>query len=527
MPNLTFVGSSPDTQQSQPARMRPIPKWFWLVCLLIFAIAVQNFVYMLLNVLNPIQTDYSEVLVVRGVQRIMHNPALAATYSFNTSFYNATDLEYPPVFPYLAAGLGAVGNFLWGSHDPAGFLSPLYGARLLTLLGLGWSVFLIYRLVNLFQTSRLISFTAASLFFCFYPVFKWGSTGRVDALGLAFVLTGLYVVGRAELTHTFSFVGTILLKALPLFTLAFFTKQSLVAAPLALMLYLFWAGRRREAVFFGVAGVLLNSLILAVLTLLTEGRYPYFLTVERFTPFSVAQVFQTVGVFLIFYWPLLLVAYYLLWKRFRASRFHQLLFFWGAIAASVSLTCGKLGATDYYLLEVIAFTCVVSGGLLIPTYLNPEKFQLWQKIMTGGQIGLLLAVSGWSVYLQPDLRAILQPVYEGASAYLSQHTTTGQELFVELAAPALTAGRPDHIFDHFVFRQLVAAGERDGQAIVQDMVRQRYKVMVFGYDPLTTQLDGAKSWPSGFEGAIRQHYQLQAVLHGADGGSYAWILVPN
>lgn len=527
MSNLTFVGSSPDTQLGQPATSPRVPKWLWLVGWLIFAIAAQNLVYMLINVLNPIQTDYSEVLVVRGVQRIIHNPALAATYSFNTSFYNATDLEYPPVFPYLAAGLGAVGSFLGGSKDPAGFLVPLYGARLLTLFGLGWAVFLIYRLVRLFHSSRLISLTAASLFFCFYPVFKWGSTGRVDALGLAFVLTGLYAVGRAELNRTFSLVGTLLLKALPLFTLAFFTKQSLVAAPLALILYLFWSGRKREGFFFGAAWVLLMGLILAVLTLLTKGRYPYFLTVERFTPFSIVQVVQTWGVFLVFYWPILLAAYYLLWKRFKATKLHQLLLFWGAVAILVSLTCGKLGATDYYLLEVIAFICIVGGGLLLPTYLKPTKFQPWQKIMAVGQIGLLLGVSGWSVYLQPDLRATLQPVYEQARAYLSQHTTPDQELFVELAAPALTAGRPDHIFDHFVFRQLVSAGERDGQAIVQDMVRQRYKVMVFGYDPLTTQLEGAKSWPSGFEQAIRQHYQLQAVLHGADGGSYAWILVPN
>src|SRR4051794_29577320 len=76
------------------------PGWF---CLVVLVIGLFNLGHLILKALNPLQLDYSEGLVLSGIHRLLEHPALRDTYSFNPTFYDTTDLAYPPVFPYLGA----------------------------------------------------------------------------------------------------------------------------------------------------------------------------------------------------------------------------------------------------------------------------------------------------------------------------------------------------------------------------------------------------------------------------------------
>lgn len=511
--------------------------WRGWLCAGALLIALQNVIHLIASAIDPLQLDYSEGLVLSGLERITRNPSLATAYSFNPTFYDTTDLAYPPVFPYTAAGLAWLFARI-GLNDSAGTLHSSYAARALTLAGLALAVWLIYRLARLYQPDRLVAAACAGLFFCFHPAIYWGVYARVDALGLAFVLGGLYLVARPEAASNKANAQTAaggsrllpsLLLAVPLFWLAFFTKQSLVAAPGAVTLYLFFTGRRREALLF--AG-LLAGLIgagLAALTLATGGKYLFFLTMERYTPFDWPKMVKTWGLFLALYGPLCLAAVWQARQSYRAGGAGRLLALWGGLAFLVSLTVGKAGAADYYFFEVMAFISLMVAWLTAPGQKRPLRRELFRAVALA-QLALLLGLGIWLCYPAND-REVVRAADAQAAAYIRQYAAPGEKVFVEMSGPAMAAGRPDQVFDHFIFRQLAAAGQRDGQKLVQDFAQKRFKLALFGYDVLRydfrPDVTEFTPWPPGFEQAVRANYRLLHDIRGTDGRPYAWALIPK
>lgn len=501
------------------------PGWFLIA---ILGLALLNFSHLLLKALNLIQLDYSEGLVLSGVHRILDHPALGATYSFNPAFYNTTDLAYPPVFPYLGAFISWLLSYLPGWQGQSSLDISLYAVRGLTLISLLGAAWFIYLTVRLFKASRLASLAEGGLFFCFHPVIYWGAAGRVDALGLTFVLAGVYLVCRAEQDraanlHSLAFWG-----ALPCFWLAFFTKQSLVAAALAVILYLVIAGRKKQAALFaGLFGLGLG-LGLAVLALATGGNYLFFMTMERFTPFSISQLVTTWALSGALYGPLIGLTLWQVPACFKAGGKARFLVIWGGLALLTSFTVGKAGAADYYFFEALAFLSIMAGVLFSPA--SKISFKgLIPKTAIFLQLIILLVLTVW-LNFQADTQANLAPPYQEAARVLGQYP--GQtRLFAELSGPAMASGHFDQVFDHFLFRQLAAANIRDGQALVQDVVQQKFRVMLLGYDilKLDPQVGYIPStpWPPGFEQAVQDHYRLLESLRGKDGQAYAWLLVPK
>ncbi len=510
--------------------------WRRLSCIAVLLIALQNIIHLIACVVDPLQLDYSEGLVLGGLQRIAANPALGAAYSFNAAFYNTTDLAYPPVFPYAAAGLARLLGTLSAFGDPSGTLTTLYAARALTLGSLAVAGLLIYRLTRLLGSGRWVAAAAAGLFFCFHPAIYWGVYARVDALGLALVLAALYLVALGEKSKE---PGRVYLLAVPLFGLAFFTKQSLLAAPAAVAIYLWWAGRRWQALLFAVLLAGLGGAGIAALALATDGKYFFFLTIERFTPFSLAKMLKTWGLFVALYAPLAGAWVWAGWKALRqgggqgqGGKVARLVALWGGLAGLVSLTVGKAGAADYYFFEVMAAGCILVGGLIgnLPSeVLTGRRARLWQGAAIL-QVAVLLGLGVWLDYPANDRDAVRSADGQ-AAAYVRQYAGTEGQVFAEMSGPVVAAGRPDQIFDHFIFRQLAQAGQRDGQALVQDFARKRFKLALFGYDVLRYDLrpdvTEPSPWPPGFEEAVRTNYRLLQNIRGSDGRPYAWALVPK
>ena len=498
---------------------RPWPK---LLLYGILLVALQNLIHIVASVLDPLQLDYSEGLVVSGLERILRQPALSVAYSFNPTFYNTTDLAYPPVFPYAATGLAELLRALPGLPFPA-----LYAARLLTLIGLGVTVWLVYCLIRLRQPDRLVAASCASLFFCFHPAIYWGVYARVDALGLAFSLAGLYVVAQAEFNQSLK-VGRVYGLTIVLCGLAFFTKQSLIAVPAAITLYLFLTGRGRQAFMFAGGLGLLVAASIGGLAFATDGKYLFFLTLERFTPFSWPKMLKTWGLFLLLYGPICAAAVWQARPSWREGGGARLIVIWGGLATLVSLTVGKEGAADYYFFEVMTFLAVMLGWLTVglPRLSRPR--------LLGGlavlQVLLLAGLGVWLDYPSNDRDAV-RAADAQAAHYVTQYAAPDQKIFVEMSGPAIAAGRPDQVFDHFIFRQLARAGQRDGQALVADFANQRFKLALFGYDILhddyRPDVTEFTPWPPGFEGTVRANYRLLQDIRGSDGRPYAWALIPR
>lgn len=517
------LSKSANLRQNFKSTLKALTGWPGWLCGLILLIGLLNLGHLILKAFNLIQLDYSEGLVLSGVHRILDHPALNDTYSFNPAFYDTTDLAYPPVFPYLGAFLSWLLGYLPGLNSLSSLDISLYAVRGLTLLGLLSSGAFIYGTVRLFKTGRLVSLAAAGLFFCFHPVIYWGDAGRVDALGLAFVLAGVYMVGRAELKQAANPKSLAYLGAVPFFWLAFFTKQSLVAAALAVVVYLFISGRKKQSVLFaGLLGAGIG-LGLAALALATGGNYLFFMTMERFTPFSVVQLLEIWGLSLALYFPLIGLAIWQVPAFFKVGGLKRLLAIWGGFALPISFTIGKVGAADYYFFEVLAFLSIMAGISLTSLKGLIPKAALCLQLL------ILLGLAFW-LNFQTDMQANLRPAYQEASRVLGQYPSQTR-IFAELSGPAMVSGHYDQVFDHFLFRQLSAANVRDGQALVRDVTQQKFQVMLMGYDVLKLESKAGyipnAAWPPGFEQAVQQHYRLLESLRGQDGQGYAWLLVPK
>ncbi|HEX2914816.1 MAG TPA: glycosyltransferase family 39 protein [Chloroflexia bacterium] len=503
--------------------------WRRLVCVLVLLVAFQNIVHLVASAVDPLQLDYSEGLVLGGLERIAHHPSLASAYSFNPVFYNTTDLAYPPVFPYTAAVLAHILAFFTNFNDPSGALNSLYAARALTLAGLGVSAFVIYLLIRLYNSDRLVAVAAASLLFCFHPTIYWGVYARVDALGLAFLLTGLYLIARVESCKEQESPLVAYLLALPLFWLAFFTKQSMIAAPLAVTCYLFFHHRKRIALIFAAVFGCTVGVGIVALDIATRGNYLFFLTMERYTPFSIPKMVKTWGLFLLLYGPLCVGAIWQARRSFQKGGLARLLVLWGLFATIISFTVGKAGAADYYFFEVMAFISLMAGWLTAQGQKRPLTREVLRGII-GLQVAALLVLGIWLDYPANDRDAV-RSADARAAQYIRQYAAPDEKIFVEMSGPAVAAGRPDQIFDHFIFRQLAAAGQRDGQALVEDFANKRFKLALFGYDVLRYDIrpdvTEPSPWPPGFEQAVRENYRLLEDIRGSDGRPYAWALIPK
>ncbi|NWJ44428.1 MAG: hypothetical protein HXX08_00975 [Chloroflexi bacterium] len=498
------------------------PNWRFWFCILTLLIAGQNIAHLVSNALAPMQLDYSEGLLLGGVEQILREPNPAALYNFKPDFYDATVLAYPPLFPYLSALLARLMTLVLGV---SGWLVPLYAMRLLSFTGLSLTTYFIYKLARLYNPSRLVSLTVASLFLCAHPVIFWGSTGRVDALGISLILAGLYATLKSLKAQENPGLNLLLLKPLPLFWLAFFTKQSLVAAPLALALYLFLARRRRHALIFGGIYTLAVGLGVLALSLLTDGRYLFFITMERYTPFALDQMLGNWILFLLLQAPIITVVVWLSLPIVRHQNALRLPLLWGGLAATTALTVGKTGAADYYFFEAVAALCVLAGCLLLPATVFKSRRWVW-RVATGLQILVLLA-SMIPVVYQPNNYDYLKEPFQQAVSYVKQYSDTNEKLFIELSGSAFAAGRGELVFDHFIFRQLARVGQRDGQLLIEDVKQHNFKMMLFGFDVLHEERNGAYRWPEGFEQTVRQHYRLIDTLRGSEGQDYAWILIPK
>ena len=161
---------------------------------------------------SPYSRDYGEGCVLAMVQ-LLHEKG---TYFTHLRDYPFVHGNYPPVFIAL----------VWPFY--AAFGPSLLAPRLLSLVAtvlLAAALFLVLRKRLSLSAALAAAFTAIALAPWF--VQTWAPMGRVDMLAFFLSIAGLGLAADGA-------AG----KALPLFWLAFFTKQNAVLAPLAWLLHL-------------------------------------------------------------------------------------------------------------------------------------------------------------------------------------------------------------------------------------------------------------------------------------------------
>ena len=297
----------------------------------------------------PYTLDYGEGLVLSQVLRLAHGQELYNDYTHYPFVFS----NYPPLFHAVAA----IGARHFGASF--GFGRALaFGAMLGTA---GMMVLLLRRCgVGLAPALGAPAFLLST-----YHVVMWSGFMRVDSLALLLSMGGLYCVLRG---------GKWLIPGVVLMVAAIYTKQSMVAGLAASVVYLWWIGERRNAVLFlaGWAGAVL--VIFAVFEITTHGWFYRHMVTANAHPWFADQTWRYVKDALL-PWPVLFIvagiSAAVLVRRERgqpnrdqaahAGRGERLLVPYLGVAAVLSLTVGKAGASVNYMIELLAATCMVAS----------------------------------------------------------------------------------------------------------------------------------------------------------------------
>ena len=213
---------------------------------------------------------------------------------------------------------------------------------------------LIYSIVKRETRSSKVSLVSALFFFASNLVYSWSPGYHPDLFGIMLAVAGIAIVQRYQTSSRIYLV-------IPLFALAFFTKQNLVAAPVAVIAFLLVRDWRLALRVGG--GMLLAVLgLLAVAQYLTHGQYLlHVFTFLQSNPISVMHAIPFVYKLAIMH-PILLafVGCYLFRKE--RDRGHSLLVYWLVAAFFVALYgSSKEGAWVNYWIELFAGICILFG----------------------------------------------------------------------------------------------------------------------------------------------------------------------
>jgi len=286
----------------------------------------------------PYQIDYGEGFLLY----FAHTLSQGHTIYHDMSIYPFIPGLYPPVYALVCAPLVK----LFGISFSIGRLISVLSAILVGIL--------IYKIVAI-KADKRIAVISTLFFFASPYIYYWTRLFRVDTLGLLFSLVGIYLVLKYERSKA-------IYLSIPFFLLAVYTKQSLIAAPIASFLYLFLKDKRlgiTSAGLFGLSGILLFLLC----NYATDGQF--YLHTVAYQNFGIS-LHQTIERYLdmiqthaiLFGFAFVQAVYIILKKN------PGLFAYYFVASALIAVSVGRPGSHVNYFLELIVACCILSGTLL-------------------------------------------------------------------------------------------------------------------------------------------------------------------
>lgn len=420
---------------------------------------------------------------------------------------NCVPNVYPPVYFYVA-------SLFTGKDYPI-----LSDGRVVSGLAF-YAIFFSILIVAFFSRGsnrtwrRCIIFSVAPLLCMTYEFPRWSGFFRVDMLALAFSFVGLVIFYRATLAKSHLRYAWFVV-ALILFLLGFYTKQTMLAAPLAATLYLVFHPKTRKAGFvFGGSFAVLLVAIFALLCAVTDGQF-YWLTVTANTnTFVVNDVWIWCRHLWNFYKYLLLGAASIAVlahcaKGLRLTNSPWLLYLLCSVPGVVAI--GKAGSAENYLLEfilaLVVFSCFTLHDLtrrLAPRYMPLLLIPA----------GLIFGVHTLHIKeLLTRIRPLNPPDARGVAAWNSLanririENQQGRKTWCEPASLNVMAGAPVY-YQPFLMAELTRQGKADSNAFINALRNREFSVIVTLCDIFNAP-DSATYLPETVE-AIRENYTLDA-----------------
>jgi hypothetical protein len=382
-----------DTTGSQLNRLGWVSWVLWALALAGLSYLVGLTVWLgVSGLVFPYQLDYGEGFLLHFVK----------TWSQGQPIYKGAEgypyimANYPPLTMVLALALTP----LLGITYAAGRVWTLLAIAALAVIIFAWLGWYGFGRTKR-GAVRWLPAVVASLIFVGSPyIYHWAPLFRVDLIGLALTVGGLFAVLVAAPPRSKGGGGVqrrgLLWLAVALFVAGLYTKQSFFFAPAAALAYLFFFVDRWHAIKVAVAMAVLGGGLFVLINALTGGGFWYGLVASNVNPFLWDEFWRQqsdfVGTFAVLG---LLTAWYVVDKflldrerslRDKASPLDLYL-----VAALVSLWfAGKAGAWENYFFEALV-ALVLCGGLGLARIARHGKrlFQIAAPLLVLAQVGLM------------------------------------------------------------------------------------------------------------------------------------------
>ena len=434
------------------------------------------------------------------------------TLYYHLNSYPYTVSAYMPIFYLLNAGLIKVGL-------PAALAGRLISfAAMLGIFWLVWRILILYTRERYYAWAGLVLCVSTSL------VLSWGTVGQVDTLAVFFALLGFYQYARFAVRGE----NTLILAAVCVIA-ALFTKQTLIACPVAIVVALWFHNRKLALQFAAGAGGVVIALVLAI-NLALDGRFLEDTLFANLNPFAWHKLGQHVNYLLIAAGQLFLVAA----VGFPAvmRRPARVLFLYLALALGVlSITAPKIGSDSNYQIEstvlLVLCACVALDAVsFFPLVLKRSKS--WVTLL---QIPLAIHFVVNVRIIEPFLIARIakeQAFRQQVAAERTYLADGGRLLSADYNGAAHLRGRME--VETLIYTLLVRAGRIDPEPVRRDIAAKDFSTILLFQDvnrPFDTDLELLALTGAQLD-EVRKHYRIVAHLPGPYlGGVYVYKPVPD
>jgi hypothetical protein len=374
-----------------------------------------------------------------------------------------------------------------------------------------------------FLPAKLLSFLAAlSIGWGMVRLHReWKAPGR-DGLWAAFFLflipAFIYNAARCHVQMTavalsvWSLVfflrnrwpATLVLSPL-LAVLAVYTKQSMMALPLAIVIYLAFR-KPRWLLPYVLVSFIAGLIPLLWLQKITEGR---FLTDTVYLARLSYDARQIPGIFMHHAGPLILficLAACLAWGRFRANRWELVDVYFACVLLTTIASLGRTGAHGQYVVELLVVTLLF---LLRTTGLPSMQ---GRNVLVAVQVLCLLVYAPLFVFLEEGPYGIAS--YRAAEKiYPIVREGSGPILSDQGSFPLFTRG--EIYLQPFHFAGLTRAGLWDQNLLIREIDKRIFSWVIIGFDLENPRLsaDNIERFTPEMIEALRKNYRRRETIY--------------
>jgi hypothetical protein len=266
------------------------------------------------------------------------------TLYYDLKHYPYTVCAYMPAFYWFESGLIRAG------------VSAFHAGRWISFSALLGLIALSGKLVLLYTGDRHAAWVASLAVASSSLLAFWGTIGQVDTLAAFFALSAFYQYSRFHLRGE----STLWIAGLCA-ALALFTKQTMVAAPMTILVLL-WTRDRKKAIWFGaIFGAGMAALVLGINAAL-DGRFLANTVFANMNPFNGAKFFAQFRYFVSVSFGMLAIVGASFGRMIRARSFAPCIYL--GFAALIFLgTAAKVGSDTNYQIEstLLLAVCMAIG----------------------------------------------------------------------------------------------------------------------------------------------------------------------